>query len=396
MPINKEKIFAIFPFLLVFYEITTYLANDMYLPALPSIAADLNTTTHYAQMTLTTWFFGTVSMQLLLGPLSDRYGRRIIVLGGGIIFLLATLVCALTSQIDVLLIARFFQGCAVCSVTTAGYSSIHEMYKSKEAIHIIAIMDSINVLAPAFGPLIGAVILTLLSWRWIFWFLLIWSFAALSMLWLWMPESNPAEKRHALDWKLLLNNYFSIFRNIKFMANTLVFCLLFLAIMAWLVAGPFLVISTYKFNTFYFGLFQAMIFGSLVLGAQMVKYIIAKLGANKLINLGLGISLVGSIIAFILSLFFTHYLLGLVIALMIFAFGSSLLFSPSQRAAVDASTEPMGARLTVFFTLMNLFGVLGSLLVSLTYNGTLFWFGCLLIIVSVAAVLIRWLEIKYC
>ncbi len=86
-----------------------YLSNDMYLPALPQMTQALSTTPALTQMSLTTWFFGAASMQLLLGPLSDKYGRRPILLGGGVIFIAATLICAITSDISTLLVARFFQ-----------------------------------------------------------------------------------------------------------------------------------------------------------------------------------------------------------------------------------------------------------------------------------------------
>jgi MFS transporter, DHA1 family, multidrug resistance protein len=118
----------LFPFIFVFYEITHYLANDMYLPAMPRLVADLQTTTHLGQQTITVWFLGTAALQLLLGPLSDRLGRKPILFLGGLIFILSTLICALTSNIHLFLIARFFQGTAVCAVITAGYSSIHELY----------------------------------------------------------------------------------------------------------------------------------------------------------------------------------------------------------------------------------------------------------------------------
>jgi DHA1 family multidrug/chloramphenicol efflux transport protein-like MFS transporter len=74
---NKaDNLIVIFPILLALYEICTYLSNDAYLPALPHIANDLSTTNHLVQLTLTTWFMGSASMQLFLGPLADKVGRR--------------------------------------------------------------------------------------------------------------------------------------------------------------------------------------------------------------------------------------------------------------------------------------------------------------------------------
>ncbi|MFN7097907.1 MAG: MFS transporter, partial [Gammaproteobacteria bacterium] len=146
------RVLKIFPILLALYEVVTYLSNDMYLPALPQLANDLHTTNALAQLSLTTWFLGAASMQLILGPISDRYGRKPVLLIGGIFFVIATLICAMTPDMTTMLIARFFQGCAVCSVTVAGYATIHELYDQKAAMKALALMGSITVLAPAFGP----------------------------------------------------------------------------------------------------------------------------------------------------------------------------------------------------------------------------------------------------
>ncbi len=388
---KQEKILALFPFLLVFYEITNYLANDMYLPALPSLATDLGITPHLAQQTLTTWFLGSASLQLFLGPLSDRLGRRPILLGGGAVFILSTIVCAMTTNINILLTARFFQGCAVCSIGTAGYSSIHEIYDRMRAIKILALMGCITVLAPAFGPLAGGLVLQVLSWRWIFGMLAIWALIGMTLLWILMPESNPLEKRHTFDWKLLVRNYFGILNNPAFMLNTLISCSTFLGMIAWIAAGPFLVISQFKFNMLMFGVFQAMVFGNLIIGAQVVKYIIDRIGPERLINIGLMIVLFSGILALILTMLFPQFLFGLVISMIIFTFGSSLAFAPSHRIAIEACKEPMGARMAIFSTLMSAAGVVGGLLVSMTYSGTLLWFGSLLLIVGVLSCLLRWI-----
>jgi len=385
---------ALFPFILVFYEITNYLANDMYLPALPFLAKDLTISAHLAQMTLTVWFLGTASMQLILGPISDRVGRRPVLIGGGIIFISSTIFCALAPNIKILLIARFFQGCSVCTIGTAGYSSIHESFNRHKAIKILAIMGSITVLAPAFGPLIGGLIIHWLNWRWIFGILALLAFIAVLILWLKMPESLPKEKRNFIVWSSIFKNYKNIIFNYQFTLNTLIFCFTFLGMIAWIAAGPFLVIEKFHLSTFSFGIFQAMVFGSLILGSQVVKYMVENVGANKLINFGLAISFIGSALAFISTFFLPHFLLGLIIALMLFAFGSSLAFSPSHRIAIESCTEPMGARMAIFSSLMCLFGFAGGLLVSLTYSGTLNWMANLMLIVTIAACLCRLIYCK--
>src|SRR3990167_10673607 len=103
----KERHWLLFPLVFVAYETTCYLANDMYLPALPSIALDLQADQHLAQLTLTWWFVGTATFQLLLGPLADRYGRRSVLFGGGLLFITSLWVCVFTNNIYVMIVARF-------------------------------------------------------------------------------------------------------------------------------------------------------------------------------------------------------------------------------------------------------------------------------------------------
>ena len=156
---NSTKATLVFPLLLALYEIATYLSNDAYLPALPHIARDLNTSHHLIQLTLTTWFMGSASMQLFLGPVCDRIGRRPVLLFGGIVFITSTVGCALTQDVYLLLILRFIQGSTITSMVVAGYATIHDLFNREQAIHTLAVMNSITVLAPSFGPLFGAIIL---------------------------------------------------------------------------------------------------------------------------------------------------------------------------------------------------------------------------------------------
>jgi Bcr/CflA subfamily drug resistance transporter len=391
---NKSLMIQFFPLLLVCYEIINYLANDMYLPALPSMIHDLGINTSLAQQTVTAWFFGASSLHLFLGPVSDRFGRRPVLLIGGVLFTTATWICAVTSNISVLLVARFIQGAVVSTLSTAGYASIHETYNRKQAIQILALMTSVVMLAPAVGPLIGGIFLQWLSWRWIFVFLAL----SASIIWLGlcfiMPETLSRTNRLMFRWSHVLINYQQILKNKAFMLNLLIISFNVLAKVAWIVGGPFLIISQFKLNTLYFGLIQILIFGSQILGAQIVKRIIHRMEINRLINQGLSISLFASSLAVCLSFIFPDKLIGLVFCLMIFCFGTALS-SPLQRLCIEASPEPMGARMAVYATSISLFCSLASFLFSFTYTGSLLWFASLLFVLASLASLLRWFSLKY-
>lgn len=383
-----------FSLLLVCYEIINYLANDMYLPALPSVLHDLGIHTRLAQQTVSIWFFGASSFHLLAGPVADRFGRKPVLLLAGVLFTTATWICAFTANVHMLLLARFMQGAVVSTLSSAGYTSIHETYDRKQAIQILALMSSIVMLAPAVGPLLGGFFLQWLSWRWIFVFLAL----SASIIWLglclFMSETHSSLQKHMFRWSHVLLNYRQILKNKAFVLNLCIISFNVLAKVAWIVGGPFLIINHFKLNPLYFGLIQILVFGSQIFGAQLVKRVIHRIEINHLINQGLIISLFGSGLAVALSVMFPNKLIGLVICLMIFCFGTALS-SPLQRLCIEACPEPIGARMAIYATAISLFCSLASFLFSFTYTGNLLWFASLLFIFASLSSLVRWFSLKY-
>lgn len=361
----------LFPILLVLYEIATYLSNDMYLPALPDMMKDINLSLQQAQLTLTTWFVGAASMPLIMGVVSERFGRRPVLLIGGVIYILATIACAITSNNHFLLIARFIEGAAIPSMTVAGYACIHELFDQKEAIRILALMGSITVLAPALGPLLGSIVLYLTSWRGIFWFIACLALIAIALLTRWMPETHPPEKRHPIHLGVLLKQYGRALCTKKFMFLMLVIGFNFIGFIVWITASPLLLIDTFHYSPFAFGIVQAIVFGAYIFGNYWVKYILEWAGVKKLIYIGLSISLLGGVLAFGAAYFLPHTIYPILFAMTVYSFGSALSFAPLNRMIIEACDEPMGVRMALFTVLWNGFAVLGSLISSIFFNGTI-------------------------
>jgi Bcr/CflA subfamily drug resistance transporter len=360
----------LFPILLVLYEIATYLSNDMYLPALPDMMRDLGLSTKQAQWTLTSWFVGSAVFPLVLGVISDRYGRRPVLLTGGIIYILATILCAITTDNHSLLIARFIEGAAIPSMMVAGYACIHELYEQKEAIRILALMSSITILAPAFGPLLGGIVLYFSNWRGIFWLIAILATICIACLYLWMPETHPLEKRHPISMKMLLGQYGRILANKQFMLLLLVLGFIFAGFIVWITAGPLLVIQTFDYSPLAFGVIQAIVFAAYIIGNHLIKYLLEWASVKNLIRLGLGCTLLGGVLIFLFAAGFPSLLYPFLIAMTIYSFGSALCFPPLNRSIIESSAEPMGLRVALFTVIWTSFAVLGSVVASMHFNGT--------------------------
>jgi len=356
---QATKSSLVFPLFLVFYEIATYLSNDMYLPSLPTLTVDLNTTQEVAQNTLLYWFLGSASMQLLMGPLSDRFGRRIILLSGGVLYIIATFIIAITDNITLMLATRFIQGCCICSVVVPGYAAIHELYESRRAIQIIAIMGGVTILAPALGPLLGAIIIELSHWRVIFIVLGIWAFIAVAALFIVMPETNP--ERIKLNLEAIFRDYLKISGRLPFLGFTLPLCLLFVSEIAWLVESPFIIMDIYGKSVMEFGWIQMIVFGGFIAGSQLVNALAHRVKPLYLIEWGLGISFVSGLLL-LCNTFFSGHLYWVVMMMALLSGGAGLAFGPLNRSAIETCQEPMGRVIAVFMSFMALFSALATFL----------------------------------
>lgn len=350
---HKHKKFYIFPYLLIFLEIAIFLSNDMYLPSMPAIAHDLLFSQEQIQYTLTFWFLGSSSLQFILGPISDSYGRRNVILIGGVVYVLSSAVCAIAYTLPVFLIARFIQGSTICAVLVAGNAAIHEVFDTKDAIKIFALVNAITILAPAFGPLFGALIVEFASWRYIFWLLCGMGLISTLLLIIYMPESN--KHLHKLRLKHILIDYLNLIQNKEFMLPSISYCLLVSIFFLWMFEAPFLMIETYGTSKLYYGLSQAFIFGCFFIGAKLTNWILGEFNLQRLIKVATFITLMGTILFALTAKILDNMSLS-IICMMIISIGSSMLFAPINRLAIEASNQPMGRRTAVFSTLLSLFG----------------------------------------
>ncbi len=377
------KAHGYFPLILVLYEMANYLSNDAYLPALPSIAQEFGVSNHLVQLTLTTFFLGNATMQLILGPVSERYGRRPVLLYGGVVFVLSTFVCAFTQSIAMMLVARFIQGAAVTSMLIAGYGTIHALYDQAHAIKTLAWMSSITVLAPALGPLLGSFILLVASWRWIFIILAIWAMLLLCMLYKFTPET--AERQASMHPIHIMKQYGAVLSDWKFAQPVLVMSFLFGAMIAWIAAGPFLVMENFHYSAQVFGYMQAIVFGSFIVGTYCVRFLMEKIGLFKLVRISLSLAFAGGALSIIFSFILPGHLFDIIAPLAILSLGSGIGFPIMNRLAIEANEQPMGIKMAVFASAMAFSALAGSAVISSFYDGKIISFAVILIIFGALA-----------
>ncbi|UTM58652.1 purine nucleoside transporter PunC [Photobacterium sp. CCB-ST2H9] len=225
-----------------FLSMLGFLATDMYLPAFTAMQNDLNTSSGLIGMTLSIFLLGMAIGQLIYGPLSDRLGRKKVLLGAMLLFSLATLGCAMAPSVEVLLTFRFLQALGACSATVLWQAIVIDRYQGKVAEKVFATIMPLVALSPALAPLVGAAIQSHFGWRTIFLSLIALG-AVLAVMTACQPESAAQQKNQEDDSQNMLTemavNYRQLLKSKKFIGNMMIFAACSAAFFAYLTGSPF-------------------------------------------------------------------------------------------------------------------------------------------------------------
>lgn len=369
---KQALIFACF---LVLYEFLTYIANDMIMPGMLLVVKSFDSPESMVASSLTVYILGGASLQLLLGPLSDSYGRRPLMLLGSVLFMMFTFLIACSQSMDQFLIARFFQGTGLCFIAVIGYATIQEIFAEMDAIRLIAIMANAAILAPLLGPLLGAITIHYTSWRIIF---VVIGFAALIALWgLWkfMPEPIGQEKTNGeridktpFSIKSMLANYKLLLSNFSFCMSTLAIGLVGIHCISWIGLAPIILISEAKLSVIQYGLWQLPVFGATILGNWVLHRLTYRFNIRSLIILGSTIMVIGLLIGALLPYLYGNGYQYILPGVIIYFFALSIINAPLNRFCLYITAVSKGTASAIISLSVMIIGATGLELANMVYR----------------------------
>ncbi len=251
----------------------TPLAIDMYLPALPTIGRDLGADAAAAQSTLAAFFIAFAAGQALYGPLSDHFGRKGPLYVGMGLFALASVGCAVASDIAWLTAFRALQGLGACAGGVIARAMVRDLYESHEVARTLSALMLVGSLAPMVAPLLGGFLLIRLGWPSIFWLLSALATLSLAMLWLRLPESRPAVDGRKFRLADVAIDYWRVLADRRFLGYALSGGISSAAMFAYISASPFVFIGHFGIAPDSFG----WIFGASALAMAVAAQINARL-----------------------------------------------------------------------------------------------------------------------
>lgn len=251
------------------------LAIDLYLPALPAIASSLVASAEAVQLSITVFLAGFSLGMLFYGPISDRYGRRTVMLSGIALFAAASLACMLATAVEQLIVARFVQALGGGAASVLARAVVRDVYAPTEAIRKLSLMAMVTAIAPLLAPLLGSLLLVQFGWRGTFAAVVLWGVLSLVVVWFQLPETLPPERRGQLP----LGRAFAIYGS--FLIDPVALGLLlaggmsFAAMFAYITASPFYFIELHGFSPFAYSVLFASnavgIFAANFVNSRLVK-----------------------------------------------------------------------------------------------------------------------------
>jgi DHA1 family bicyclomycin/chloramphenicol resistance-like MFS transporter len=319
-------------------------AGDIYLPSMPDIAADLDTSRAWVQHTVVATLAGGALGQLVVGPLSDRFGRRAPVLAGVALHVVASIAIVFTPSVAFLIALRVVQGVGNASTQVVSMAMVRDLHSGSKAAKLLSQLVLVIGVAPLLAPTLGAALAGLGTWRYTFVFLAAVGVALGLFIYFRVPDTRTeAVRRSATGLGKAFRAYWTLVRDFRFLGFALVPGLAMSAMMSWVISSPFLVQVRYEQSAAMFALIFALCGIFMVAGAQANAAVVHRFQPRRLLMAALPVELGFALAGFVLSFFSWGGLWPMVFGVSALLFMNGFVPGNASALALTRHGEAAGA-----------------------------------------------------
>lgn len=355
--------------ILVLASSTSIMSTDMYAPSMPDLTEVFSTTPAMVKLTISLNMLAFGLAQFFYGPLSDRFGRRPILLGSISAVIVLCFACTQVNSIEQLIVVRVLLGLAAAAEAVLGLAIIKDLYTEKQQVKVLALLNMVIAIAPAVAPILGGYLHVRYGWAMNFYVLTGMAMASLLVAYLYLPESTTPDST-ALQPKRVVSGYARLLVNQEFMVHTALCGIALGLIFVFVTGGPFVLIELLGVRADAYGWYQAVIVVAFFLGSLIASKLVDSIDTQAMLNAGGVVIFIGAVVLVTIILFteITPWVIASCYAIM--TFGMAGLFAVAPSRALRSVTTQTGSASAMLAGVEQTTAGLAAVAVSLFHDGS--------------------------
>lgn len=342
---------------------------DMHLPALPAMADYFQTSDSQLQLTLTLYTFGSAISLLISGPLTDRFGRRPVLLAGLFLYVLATVACALADSIGVLIIARLFQALGGCCTTVIGRVIVRDYFDRDEQARLLGLISMAMAVSPMAAPVLGSLMLPFIDWRGLFVLLGVIGAVLYLVVYRRLPETRPADVAAAPP-SNLLRLYGQLLGDRYFLRYSLAIGCVYSTYFPFISESSALLQRGFHLSATAYALVFAATISGYMLGANLFRRLVRRFEPDRLINAAIGLNVRGSVMLAVATIAMPGEWLAIVLPMLVIMVSVGMVIPACQLSVLQPYGAIAGTASGLFFFTQMFLTAVSSWATGLLSDGT--------------------------
>jgi MFS transporter, DHA1 family, multidrug resistance protein len=324
------------------------LTTDMYLPSLPEIARQLDASTAQVQLTISAYLIGFAVGQIFYGPVSDRHGRKPVLVAAIALYCVASLACALSTSIEMLIVARAFQALGGSGGIVLTRAVVRDIYSGARAGRELSLIGSVMALAPVLAPIAGGLVQTGFGWRAIFLTLVIVGLLGAVIILLLLPETLHARAVEPVSMRSIFRSYRVVARNPSYLAYLGIASASYAGLFAWISGAAFVLQNLYGLTPFGFGVAFALGSIGYMTGSAFAARMVVTVGLDGMLGIGGCACAAGGLGMMVAVSFGLTSFLSLVLPVAVYLAGLGMVLPQGIAGAMTPFPERAGAASSLF------------------------------------------------
>ena len=345
-------------------------STDMYLPSMPAIAAELGVDAGAVQATLSAYILGFALTQLLAGPLSDRWGRRPVALGGVASYVAGSLLAAAAPSLPLLIAGRLLQSIGTCCTVVSARAIVRDRYNPATGARRLSQAMSWVALVPLLGPVAGGLIAAHLGWRASFAAMAAFGAIAAIACWRGLRESNREPDPRAMRPGPMLANYAKVLRSRPWLGFTLIGTAMYWGLFAFLAESSFVIGVVHGLSPTAFGFAVSAVTTGFLLGTLSARRVLPRLGLQRTLGVGTGLAAASGCAMLALALARVDHVLAILVPQCAFVFAHGLSQAAWQAGAIAPFARQAGAATAMTGFVQNVVAAGAGVLVARLHDGS--------------------------